>query len=53
MERKNSIKEKITTEIKRLYGANGYEGLDNWGSVRNEKIFEQDNHQDLYEGLQA
>jgi len=53
METKNSIKEKITTEIKRLYGANGYEGLDNWGSVRNEKIFEQDNHQDLYEGLQA
>ena len=53
METKDSIKEKITTEIKRLYGANGYEGLDNWGSVRNTKIFQQDNYQDLYEGLQA
>jgi len=47
------LKKEIRKEINRLYGPSGYEGLDNWTSVRNTNIFGHENSQDLYEGLQA
>lgn len=47
------LKKEITKEIRRLYGPSGYEGLDNWTSVRDADIFTRENSGELYEGLQA
>ena len=50
---KKSEQKEIRKEINRLYGPSGYEGLDNWASVRNTNIFRHKDNQELYEGLQA
>ena len=33
------IEEQIMSEIRKMYGEKGYEGLDNWYSVRNPNVW--------------
>ena len=52
------LKEEIMSEIRKIYGAKGYEGLDNWNSVRSPSVWNNlylDKHkkQEMYEALQA
>jgi len=50
---KQSQKNNIINEIRKIYGESGYEGNDNWSSVRNMNIFQKANRNELYEALQA
>ena len=48
------LKEEIMSEIRKIYGAKGYEGLDNWNSVRSPSVWNNlylDKHkkQEMYE----
>tara|TARA_Y100000310_G_scaffold69246_1_gene64705 strand:+ start:693 stop:1526 length:834 start_codon:yes stop_codon:yes gene_type:complete len=52
------LREEILSEISRLYGPDGYEGPDNWNSVRSPRTWSnvatsKEKKQELYEALQA
>ena len=52
------LKEEIMSEIHRLYGKDGYQGVDNWHSVRREQAWnnlhlKKEKKQEMYEALQA
>jgi|TARA_R110000824_G_scaffold107055_2_gene252932 hypothetical protein len=52
------LKEEIMLEIRKMYGEQGYEGLDNWNSVRNPNAWtdlniKKQKKKEMYEALQA